>query len=237
MEDPRYHIMVPAYHEEGIVYHEIKVLQDLLEEESVDYRITLVDDGSDDGTFQEAKNLEKNSMKISSLTYQENHGKGYALRKGLEDIDTNPDYIIFFDADGDIRPESLIQMINITEKGDKDILTASKWHKDSEVDYPLLRTALSKILSIYTRFYLGLKVKDTQTGLKALRYPVVEDLRDHTFIDGYAFDIELLYLARKEGYSVEETPVKLIFGGNSSLDIIDIVNIFFDVLKLRMRPT
>lgn len=231
MDENLYHILVPAYHEAQNIYSELKDLDEILEKESFNYNLSVIDDGSEDGTYEEILSLAEERDNISPITYSQNHGKGYALREGFRKMDGEPDYVLFFDADGDIRPESVVWMIRLI--GEKDVLAASKWHTDSEVNYPLTRVFLSKIFSILTRSYLDLKIKDTQTGLKMFRYEVLEDLIQESELDGYAFDTELLYLAKKNSYNINEAPVKLEFGYGSSLNIKEMVKIFHDVLRIR----
>lgn len=229
-----YHVIVPAYQEASNIA-DLHVLEDMLEERALDYSISVVDDGSEDGTYAELQELAENSRNIRPLGYPENHGKGYALREGFRKIEGEPDYVVFFDADGDIRPESLIDILELAEETGEDIIVASKWHEDSRTEYPRTRTVLSKIFGVFTRIYLGLGPADTQTGLKAVRYEVLDELIEDLEIDGYAFDTELLYLARKQSYGILEAPVKLEYGDGSFLGLREMFRIMEDSLRLRFR--
>ena len=233
METNLYHIIVPAYHEGNNILDELQELVDILGKNSIEFNLTVVDDGSNDNTLEMIESFADNRENVESISYDVNHGKGYALRKGVSKIDTEPHYVIFFDADGDIRPESVVWMIE--SLSGEDVLAASKWHEDSQVNYPVERVILSKIFNLYTKLYLGLDIRDTQTGLKMFRFGILDDLISYSKLNGYAFDTELLYLARKKSINVKEVPVRLDFGHGSSLGISSMLRIFLDVLKIGSR--
>lgn len=233
MDKNLYHIIVPAYHEGQNIFEELQKLVDILKENSIEFNLIVVDDGSEDDTFEQIESFAKNRENVEGISYDENRGKGYALREGFAEIDSQPDYVIFFDADGDIKPESAIWLIE--SLSEEDILAASKWHESSIVNYPITRVILSKIFNLYTKLYLDLDIRDSQTGLKMFRFSILDNLISDSEIDGYAFDTELVYLAKNRSLNIKEVPVKLDFGHGSSLGISSMANIFFDVLKIGLR--
>lgn len=233
MPESSYSVVVPAFNESERVGSEIKRLLTLLAEENVDYQVVVVDDGSTDGTYSQLEILQREHDVVEVVSNPDNRGKGNALKKGFASLEQETDYIIFFDADGDIKPESVVELIETEQEAD--ILAASKWHDESEVEYPFTRTMLSRIFSVFVRIYLGLDVKDSQTGLKLVRYEVLETLVPESSLDGYAFDTEILYLGKNHGYTVLEVPVWLEFGDSSSLSFTGMLDIFLNVLKLRLR--
>lgn len=234
MSGKSFHVIVPAYHEAKSVEH-LRLLDRKLSGSEKSYKLSLVDDGSGDGTYGELAELASDRENVTASGYSKNRGKGYAIRKGIRMIEDQPDYVLFFDADGDITPSSLLELIERAESTDADVLAGSKWHDDSCVYYPLSRVMLSRVFSFFTRLYLGLDVRDTQSGLKAVRYDVLEDLIPDSRVDGYAFDTELIYLAKTNSYSVVEVPLHLEYGDESSLDLFDMAKIFRDTVLTRLR--
>lgn len=229
-----FHIIVPAYREAQSIGH-LRLLDKRLSNSGKNYQLYLVDDGSDDETYEELANFASGRENVEASGYSTNRGKGYAIRRGFQIIDNQPDYVCFYDADGDISSSSLIGLMEELENSSEGVLAGSKQHEKSEVNYPGSRMFLSHLFSLFTGLYLRLGIRDTQTGLKGFKYGVLSDIIQESQINGYAFDTELIFLAKKNSYRVEELPVDLNYTGGSSLSFLDMIKIVRDSFLIGIR--
>jgi len=171
-----------------------------------DYEIIVVIDGLIDKTYQTAKPLASSKIKI--YQYKDNQGKGHAVRFGMKKA--KGDYIAFIDAGMEIDPNGLSMLLEHLEWYEADIIVGSKRHPASKVSYPLDRRVLSAGYYWIVRCLFGIKVKDTQAGIKIFRREVLEKILPLLLVKRYAFDVELLAVAIRHGFNkIYEAPIKL----------------------------
>lgn len=201
-------VIVPAYKQEKVIVEDLKRIESVLRQIRYDYEIICVVDGRRDKTFENAKKVK--SKKIRVISYQENRGKGYAVRYGM--ARTRGDLIAFIDAGMDIDPNGISMILEHMEWYDADVIVGSKRHPASEVYYPLPRRLLSLATQITVWTFFGLRVRDTQVGLKVFRRKVLERVLPRLLLKRFAFDIELLAVARHLGFTrIYEAPIKLSY--------------------------
>jgi glycosyltransferase involved in cell wall biosynthesis len=199
-------VVVPAYKQEKTIVEDIKRIRETLEKIRFDYEIVVVVDGFVDKTYQRAKKLHLKKVKV--VGYPTNKGKGYAVRYGM--VRTKGDLVAFIDAGMDIDPNGLAMILEHMEWYGADIIVGSKRHPASQVEYPFLRKVYSLGYQILIWFLFGLKVKDTQTGLKIFKREVLEKVLPRLLVKRFAFDVELLAVACRLGFKrIYEAPVKI----------------------------
>jgi O-antigen/teichoic acid export membrane protein/glycosyltransferase involved in cell wall biosynthesis len=194
--------------------------------------IIVVSDGSTDDTthISERAGLER----VRVLHYPHRMGKGHALRVGL--TEARGRYVAFMDGDGDIDPEGLRPFLTLMELYHPDIVLGSKRHSMSDVHYPPLRRALSWVYHKLGRLLFHVNVRDTQTGLKLIRREVLAAALPRMLEKRYAFDLELLVVARMLGYTrVFEAPVHIEYRFSSHVDLTAATRIFLDTLAIFYR--
>ena len=148
----------------------------------------------------------------------------------------NGRYVAFIDADGDIGPEALRPFVALMSLYDPDIVLGSKRHPLSEVYYPPLRRFLSWGYHKLARLLFRVSVRDTQTGLKLIRRDVLAEVLPRMLEKRYAFDLELLVVARRLGYTrVFEAPVRIDYQFGSQVDPKAAFRIFLDTLAIFYR--
>jgi glycosyltransferase involved in cell wall biosynthesis len=210
---PKLSIIVPAYKEEKNIYKtvdEILKAHDILDYE---YEVIVVVDGSPDNTEREA--LRHKSSRVKVYAYKQNHGKGHAIKFGVSKADG--DIITFTDAGGDFDPKQFDKCIKLMEIFDADFVIGSKRHPASRVNYPLKRRVYSYIYHKIIKILFGLNVTDTQAGLKFMKKEVAKNVVPRALVKQYAFDLEMLVIARQLGYRrIFEAPVDLKFNSNNS---------------------
>ncbi|MFC1622720.1 glycosyltransferase, partial [Patescibacteria group bacterium] len=155
---------------------------------------------------------------IKIYEYEQNKGKGYALKYGFEKC--RGEYIIFIDGDMELHPKDIYNFFVLRDIYDVDIVIGSKRHAYSKVEYPLFRRVLSLFYQLFIRIFLDLKgVKDTQVGLKLFKREVLAKSLPRVLIKRYAFDLELLTVASHLGYKkILEAPITLNYSEGLKLN-------------------
>lgn len=196
----------------------------------VTHEVIVVSDGSTDDTVAVAHAARE---RVRVLHYGRRIGKGHALRVGLSDARGR--YVAFLDGDGDLDPESLRAFVTLMGLYEPDIVLGSKRHPLSEVRYPPLRRLLSWGYQRLTRLLFRVNVRDTQTGLKLIRRDVLAAVLPRMLEKRYAFDLELVVVARVLGYTrLFEAPIRLEYRFSSRVDpratlwvLVDTLAIFY----------
>ncbi len=201
-------LIVPSYRQEKTIVGNIRFLQKNLARQPYRIEIIVVLDGIVDNSLEKLKKAKIDSVKI--VSYSKNHGKGYAVRKGV--LAAKGDIIGFLDGGRDISFSSLLVALDLMRLHNADIVLGSKLHQDSVVKYPVIRRILTFGYRLITKILFNLDVKDTQVGLKLFRRKVARDVFSRIVVKAFAFDVEVLAVARLLGYNkIYETPVKLRF--------------------------
>lgn len=199
-------IIVPTYKQEKTIQQDIENIYNALSNTRWDFEIIVVVDGYLDKSLQEAKKIKKDNVVV--IGYETNHGKGYAIKYGM--ARAKGDYIAFIDAGMDINPNGISMILEHMQWYDADIIVGSKKHPVSLVNYPLIRKIYSFGYYLLVRIFFGIKVKDTQTGLKVFKRNVLETVLPRLLVKRFAFDIEVLAVARYLGFKkIYEAPVQI----------------------------
>lgn len=207
-------VVIPAYKQEKTIVEDLKRVQKVLDKIRYDYEIVVVVDGKIDKTFENAKKTKSNKLKV--VGYAENKGKGNAVRYGM--ARTKGDIIAFIDAGMDLDPNGLSMLLEHFEWYKADIIIGSKRHPVSQVNYPWQRRILSLGYQLLVKILFGLNIRDTQVGMKFFKRKVLEDVLPRLLVKTYAFDIEILAVARRLGYKrIFEAPVRLKWDKEKSI--------------------
>ena len=221
--------VIPAYNEEEYIEETLSEVNEVAKGSNLPYEIIVVDDGSKDGTFLKATRYAWKHAHVRMVHFVANNGKGYALNAGFMHADG--DIVIFADGDMDIDLHLISQYLAALEHSD--IVIASKWHPQSQVKMPLRRKLLSHGFNVLVRVLTGVPLKDTQAGLKAMRRTAFECVFPKLSVKRYAFDVELLAVARLYGLKVAELPVDLKI--DASFKFRDVWKMLLDLLGIAYR--
>ncbi len=197
-------VIIPAYNEEKRIAGTIREIAEYLENNKYAYEIIIVDDGSIDRTASIAGRL--NMPNVRLIKHRWNKGKGAAVRTGM--LAAKGDYILFTDADHSTPIDELEKFMQQI-KG-FDIVIGSRSIKGSRVEekQPLYRMLLGKIFNKIVRIITVRGIVDTQCGFKLFTRKAARDIFQRQLLDRWSFDVELLYIGRKHGYLISETPVR-----------------------------
>lgn len=209
-------IIVPAFMQEQTIAKDLDKIKKVLDKLRYPTEIICVVDGKLDKTFEKAAQFAKKHSNVKVIGYDKNKGKGYAVRFGM--AESRGDVVGFIDAGMDLNPNGLAMLLEHFEWYDADIIVGSKRHPVSKVDYPWQRKILSMGYQLLVLILFGLKVRDTQVGMKFFRRQVLEKVLPRLLVKTYAFDVEILAVSQYLGFRrIYEAPVeiKLDFGGAS----------------------
>lgn len=234
MKNIKISIVIPAYNEEQSIK---KTIRNIIEDFKTHYpyEIVVVCDGCADNTEREARKVAKKDSRIRVYAYKNNKGKGYALTYGVKKATGN--IVSFFDAGGDFDVMHVDRFVKLMEVFDADIVIGSKRHPASKVNYPTVRKFYSKIYQLMIRVLFNLNIKDTQTGIKVFKKDVLEKILPRVVVKKYAFDLELLVVAKKLGYiKIFEAPVNLNYNFfNSGINSGAIKQMIMDTFAIFYR--
>lgn len=200
-------VIVPVYKQEKTLKKNIEQIVSSLESTPYSFEILpIVDGSSSDKSLQVAKKIK--DPRVHPAGYKFNLGKGYAVRYGM--ARAKGEIVTFIDAGMDIDPQGIVMLLEHMKWYDADIIIGSKLHAASLVQYPFKRRILTYAYYILVKILFGLKVRDTQTGLKAYKRIVLEKVLPRLVVKQFAFDIEVLAVANRIGYKrIFDAPVKV----------------------------
>lgn len=196
--------------------------------------VIVVDDGSRDRTFDVAMSFAQRFAGLSVIRVRRNRGKGYAVKRGL--FKARGRVCLFMDADGSTGPEEIDKNIHELLAGGYDIFVGSRVLSaaDQVLRVKWYRKLIGKAFNFLVQALLFQRIKDTQCGFKMFKKEVVKPLFSRSYLRGFGFDIEILYLAHKMGYKVKEGPVSWHHVGGSKVNLaVDSLKMFLNILQIR----
>lgn len=232
---PALSVVIPAYNEETRLPPTLAEAVAYLENEGAPFEVIVVDDGSYDGTREVVHRVGSSNVRLIRL--ERNRGKGYAVRTGV--LASKGDLVLFVDADGS-TPFDQLKLLRRELTGDVEIAFGSRALRgeDTAVHARLHRKVLGRVFNLLVNLLAIPGVKDTQCGFKLFTRRAADTLFPHQTIDGFAFDVELLFLARQAGLKWREVPVSWRNVPGSKVDLFrDSLRMLSHLLRLRWRFT
>lgn len=228
-------IIIPSYNEQDRIAATLERVERYLSALGKPFEIIVVDDGSSDDMLSIVTDMAAASSVIRIISYKPNHGKGYAVRQGV--AAARGEYIAFSDADLSAPIEEIDKLFAAMEKG-SDIAIGSRAIHGAEipVHQPLYRELGGKALNLIIRALAVPGIRDTQCGFKLFRGNVARELFAKCFLDGWGFDVEILFLARKAGYCIAEAPVRWSHSEGSKIHPFSAaIKIIGDLIRVRLH--
>lgn len=211
-------VIVPCYKQEQTIVKDLKRIKEVLDKLRYPAELICVVDGKVDGTFEKASGFAKKYQNVKVIGYDTNRGKGYAIRFGM--AESRGDIVGFIDAGMDLNPNGLSMLLEHFEWYGADIIVGSKRHPVSKVEYPWQRRILSMGYQFLVWLLFGLKIRDTQVGMKFFKRKVLEKVLPRLLVKRFAFDVEMLAVANYLGFKrIFEAPIDITlrFGGTSTI--------------------
>ena len=201
-------IVAPAFNQASTIEATLREILRRLDSRGLDFELIVVSDGSRDDTFGAARRLEASDPRVRVIGYDRNLGKGFAVRTGS--LAARGAWVAWIDSDLDLDPSRVADFLARAQAEDLDVVVGSKRHPDSDVVYPGRRRAYSWLYQLLVRGLFSLDVRDTQVGMKLFRREVLDRVLPVVLVKRYAFDLEVLAVARHFGFRrIVESPITL----------------------------
>ncbi|HEC91526.1 MAG TPA: glycosyltransferase family 2 protein [Candidatus Atribacteria bacterium] len=228
-------VIIPAYNEEKRLPRTLREIDEYLKKQDYDSEIIVVSDGSTDKTVEVVKNLMNYIENLKILDFKKNRGKGFGVRQGM--LKAMGDYRLFTDADNSTSIDQVEKMWPFFEKG-YDVVIGSRDVKGAVLSppQPWWRRLLGDIFRFLTHIICGTwGILDTQCGFKGFTKKAAENIFKETKINGFAFDPEILVIAKKFGYKIKEIPVRWRNDPESKVKFKNMIKMGIGLFKIRLN--
>jgi dolichyl-phosphate beta-glucosyltransferase len=231
--EPTYSIVIPAYNESARLGATLEKVLAYIRAQGWDAELIVVNDGSCDNTAEIVRTFAAKNNALRLVENPGNRGKGYSVRNGM--LHARGRIALFSDADLSSPIEEAPKLFQALDAG-ADIAIGSRWLRAETQTQrqPLYRQIFGRIFNLLLRLTLGLQFKDTQCGFKAFQQPAIQAIFPLQKIERWGFDPEILFLARKFGFRVQEVPVAWGHSGGTRIHPLkDGSRMFLEMLHIR----
>ena len=234
--DPDLSVIIPAYNEAERIIPTLQRINDYLASRSLSSEILVVLDGPTDNTIGLLREVSEKVPNLRILDRHRNRGKGYTVREGM--LKASGRLRLFCDADNSTDIAHFDKMIPLFKEG-YDIVIASRHSKDAAgaqqaVPQARYKRIIGQFGNIFIQCVAVRGIWDTQCGFKAFRAEVAERIFSQTTIEGWAFDIEVLALARAANYKIGIIPAYWVNDARSHVRWFDYLRVLGDTLRVRI---
>jgi glycosyltransferase involved in cell wall biosynthesis len=230
-----YSIILPAFNEGSRIAPSLEKALAFVREQHWNVEIIVVNDGSRDDTADIVRSFMRDAPELRLLENPGNRGKGYSVRNGM--LNASGDILLFSDVDFSSPIQESIKLIAAIEQG-ADVAFGSRWllAESQTQRQSLLRQFVGRAYNLLLRLILGLPYKDTQCGFKACTRRAAEVMFTRQQIEGWGFDPELLFIARKFGLKMTEVAVEWANDDRSKINpIVDGVKMLYELFAIRIH--
>lgn len=236
MGDPYLSVVIPAYNEALRIGSTLEKIRLYAETRAFPCEIIVVDDGSRDGTPQLLADFGARCAAARVLRNEPNRGKGYTVRRGV--LEARGEFVLFTDADLSSPIEEANKLLAALESTGADAAVGSRAldRRLIGVHQPWRRELAGRAFNRIVRIFTGLKIQDTQCGMKLFRRATTRRAFEMQRVTGFGFDPELLFLIERLGGSVVEVPVRWNDNPATKVRFLrDSTRMFLDLVELRWR--
>lgn len=229
---PSISVIIPAYNEERRLTSTLETVYRYLKDRGAPFEILVIDDGSLDHTDDVVEDFGNGREEVRLISYHPNRGKGYAVKLGM--LAARYELMLFDDADGSSPIAELAQLERAIDEGcDIAIGSRNLPKAGKKVKASLSRKYIGNTFNFIVQSLLLPGINDTQCGFKLFKRASARDIFSVSQIDGFAFDVELLYIARLRGYKVAEIAIDWTNVAGSKVNVmIDSPKMLLDVVGI-----
>lgn len=230
MDEELISLIIPVYNEEERIERTLDKVWNYFESHKYKSEIVVVDDGSKDGTLEKLKKFEN---QIRVISYNPNRGKGAAVRTGM--LSSKGKFRFFSDADLSTPIYEIEKLLEKLKSG-ADICIGSRAIDPSLIKkhQPFYREFMGKMFNKFVQLMVLKGIEDTQCGFKGFTDRAAELVFSKSKIDGFSFDVEVLFLAQKAGLRIEQVPVEWYNDRRTKVNPLkDSVKMFLELLKIK----
>lgn len=226
-------LIIPAYNEQGRLSGSLQKIIDYFSTKKYAFEIIVVDDGSQDATTEIAERYIRTFAKGRLIKNESNRGKGYSVKRGI--MSACGKFIFFSDADLSTPIEEIENLLSHLENGcdivigsraliPSKVLVRQRWYRDM----------MGKVFGKLVRLLLVSGIADSQCGFKGFNRQAVQEIFPLQKLNGFSFDVEVLFIAKKLKFVIKEVPVRWINSYESKLNpLLDSIKMFLELLSIR----
>ncbi len=231
MPPPLLSIIIPAHNEANRLPASLEQVFAFLSQQDYDAEVIVVENGSSDRTLELAEGYLPEHKNLRVI-HEPGRGKGLAVRRGMQEA--RGQYRFMCDADLSMPIDEVNRFIP-PQLTDFDIAIASREVKGAvRYDEPFIRHYGGRLINLIIRLLALPGLHDTQCGFKCFRAEVAQDLFSRQVLDGWSFDVEVLYLALRAGYKVVEVPIDWYYRRESKVSALpDALRMVRDIFQIR----
>lgn len=224
-------IIIPAHNEENRLPSTLDQVFRFLETQPFSFEVVVVENGSNDRTHELAQEFAEQHDNMRAIQ-NDLRGKGLAIQRGVQEA--AGEYIFLCDADLSMPIEEITRFLPPQLKN-VDVAIASREAPGAvRINEPYYRHFTGRVFNTLIRWLVLPTLQDTQCGFKCIRADVARDIFPYQTLTGWAFDVELLYIACHRGYGVVEIPIHWYYNADSKISIFrDSLRMFLDLLLIR----
>ena len=224
-------IVIPAHNEETRLPGTLEQVFRFLAQQDFPAEVIVVENGSNDRTYEIAREFTERHPALRVIQ-NDWRGKGLAVQRGVKEA--KGEYVFLCDADLSMPIEEIGKFLP-PQLLNADIAIASREaHGAVRYNEPYYRHFTGRVFNTLIRWLVLPKLQDTQCGFKCIRAETARDIFRYQTLTGWAFDVELLFIARRHGYSVVEIPIHWYFNADSKISVLrDSLRMFLDLLAIR----
>lgn len=227
-------VVIPAYNEAKRIKETLLDVQAYLSKQAYSYEVLVVNDGSKDETASVVTEIQKSFPALKLIDNPENHGKGWVTKQGM--LKAEGEIRVFMDADNSTKISEIAQFLPYFEQG-YDVVLGSRRIEGSNVaqDQDLFRAFQGWVFRIIVHTLVPVGVIDTQCGFKAFSKKATEVIFPKQTIYRWAFDVEILALARKNRFQIKELPITWVNDADSHVKLSGKIKMLLEVVQIRLN--
>ena len=229
--NPFLSLIIPAHNEESRLPDTLEQIIGFLAKQSYTSEIIVVENGSTDRTYEIAHEFAKNYENVHVIQ-NDWRGKGLAIQRGIKEA--KGEHLFMCDADLSMPVEEISKFLP-PQLQNVDVAIASREAPGAvRYDEPYYRHLTGRVFNWLIRLLVLPGLQDTQCGFKCIRAQVAGDIFRYQTLTGWAFDVEMLYIARRHGYRIVEIPIDWYHNADSKISVLrDSLRMFLDLLLIR----
>ncbi len=227
-------VIIPVYNEAKRIEKTLRSVNEYLSKQTYNYEVLIINDGSTDETSKIVSDFVLRASNFKLLDNSSNRGKGWIVKQGM--LAAQGDIGLFMDADNSTTIDQFETFVPYFKEG-YDMVIGSRRITGSviAVRQPLYRDFLGGVFRLIVKIIVPLGVTDSQAGFKAFSQRAVQTIFPQQTIWRWAFDVELLALARRAGLRIKEAPIRWVNDSESKVKLKGMVAMLSEVLTVRWR--
>jgi dolichyl-phosphate beta-glucosyltransferase len=232
--DPHLSIIIPAYNEATRLPQSLRRIMEIGGSFAFSFEVLVVVEKSTDGTLELAREIVAKQANFQIIDNGPKRGKGHAVRSGM--VKAAGEYQFYMDADLSVPINQVITFLDyFRAHPGVDVLIGNRQHPSSNVirKQSLLRRKMGQTFNRVLQIFSLLDIRDTQCGFKAFRKNAAREIFSRQKLDGFAFDVEILLLAKKLGFKITDLPVEWANSPESKVNILrDSIQMLSDAARV-----